>query len=380
MSSKKTKEKFVVTIKGEELPISKCRKYESGFYKIGDVNIKDSGDCYLMDNGSYYREDTGQIVYDHFNNKYVQKSGSGLVMGFIDENLTKGYFQKNINNVVVNDENGFRTYCMNSEIIKKNLNFREKISNGDFYHISTMKAKEFNQKLKPSQDYKYSLPYDSKGITEQYVKSYEELYKPSIELNNEKDILKILKNLSFGLEFETVKGQVPTRNCNRLGLIPLRDGSIAGLEYVTIPLSGVKGISNVYDVVKELKYRTEYDYSCSFHLHLGNVPRTPQFITAFTKLTLAVQDEIFSMFNLYKKYNFKYKNKNYSAPFNTYDMMSKLDVVIDERNIIKNFNTIFTYLSEGHTLANYGDKGDLSQVHHHPKDHSGNQKWNIHTR
>ena len=86
------------------------------------------------------------------------------------------------------------------------------------------------------------------------------------------------------------------------------------------------------------------------------------------------------MFNLYKKYNFKYKNKNYSAPFNTYDMMSKLDVVIDNRNIIKNFDTIFTYLSEGHSLSNYGDNGDLSQVHYHPKDHSGNQKWNVHTR
>ncbi len=47
--SKNTKEKFVVTINDETLPISKTRKYDSGFYKIGDNKVKDSGDCYLME-------------------------------------------------------------------------------------------------------------------------------------------------------------------------------------------------------------------------------------------------------------------------------------------------------------------------------------------
>jgi len=129
-----------------------------------------------------------------------------------------------------------------------------------------------------------------------------------------------------------------------------------------------------------LKYRTEYDKSCSFHLHLGNVPRTPEFITAFTKLTLGVQDEIFSMFNLYKKYNFKYKNKNYSAPYDTFNMLNKLDKVITSKNLISNFNTIFTYLSEGYPLEHFKDIGDLSQVNHHPKDPNGSQKWNVNTR
>ena len=133
-------------------------------------------------------------------------------------------------------------------------------------------------------------------------------------------------------------------------------------------------------MVKELKYRTDYDHTCSFHLHLGNVPRTASFITTFTKLTLGVQDEIFSMFNLYKKYNFRYKNKNYSAPFDTFKMLSKLDKSINSKNLIENFDTIFTYLSEGHSIGNYGDNGDLSQVNHHPKDPNGNQKWNIHSR
>lgn len=376
--SKNTKEKFVVTINNETLPISKTRKYDSGFYKIGDNKVKDSGDCYLMENGSYYRVETEQIVWDYSSNEY--SFTKGLTFGIIDKKLNKGYFKKDINSVIIETEDGNKNYALNKSIIEKNYAFREKLSDGNFYHISRMKAYDFIKKIPPTNEYKTSLPYDSKDILEQNIMNYEKHYIPSFKLNNEESISKLIQDLSFGLEFETIAGQIPKNIHNRLGLIPLRDGSISGLEYVTIPLSGVKGICNIMESVKELKYRTEYNDTCSMHLHIGNIPRTPEFITAFFKLTLALQDEIFSMFNLYKKYNFKYKNKNYSAPFNTYDILSRLDPVITKDNLIKNFDVIFTELSEGYSLASYGDRGDLSQVHHHPKDPSGHQKWNIHSR
>ena len=376
--SKNTKEKFVVTINNETLPISKTRKYDSGFYKIGDNKVKDSGDCYLMENGSYYRVETEQIVWDYSSNEY--SFTKGLTFGIIDDKLTRGYFKKDMNSIIVEMEDSYRMYVLNKSVIEKNYAFREKLSDGNFYHISRMKAYDFIKKVPPTSDYKTSLPYDSKDILEQNIMNYEKHYVPSLKLNNEENISKLIQDLSFGLEFETIAGQIPKNIHNRLGLIPLRDGSIAGLEYVTIPLSGVKGICNIVESVKELKYRTEYNDTCSMHLHIGNIPRTPEFITAFFKLTLALQDEIFSMFNLYKKYNFKYKNKNYSAPFNTYDILSRLDPVITKDNLIKNFDVIFTELSEGYSLGTYGDRGDLSQVHHHPKDPSGHQKWNIHSR
>ena len=376
--SKNTKEKFVVTINNETLPISKTRKYDSGFYKIGDNKVKDSGDCYLMENGSYYRVETEQIVWDYSTNEY--SFTKGLTFGIIDDKLTRGYFKKDMNSVIVEMEDSYRMYALNKSVIEKNYAFREKLSDGNFYHISRMKAYDFIKKVPPTNDYKTSLPYDSKDILEQNIMNYEKHYIPSLKLNNEENISKLIQDLSFGLEFETIAGQIPKNIHNRLGLIPLRDGSIAGLEYVTIPLSGVKGICNIVESVKELKYRTEYNDTCSMHLHIGNIPRTPEFITAFFKLTLALQDEIFSMFNLYKKYNFKYKNKNYSAPFNTYDILSRLDPVITKDNLIKNFDVIFTELSEGYSLETYGDRGDLSNVNHHPKDPSGHQKWNIHSR
>ena len=42
--------KNIITIKGEEMLISKVRKFSKGYYKIGDINIENSGDCYKIDN------------------------------------------------------------------------------------------------------------------------------------------------------------------------------------------------------------------------------------------------------------------------------------------------------------------------------------------
>ena len=57
-------EKKVITIKGEELPISQCRKFNKLYYKLGDVTIQNSGDCYLI-SGKCYREETGLIEYNY---------------------------------------------------------------------------------------------------------------------------------------------------------------------------------------------------------------------------------------------------------------------------------------------------------------------------
>ena len=94
-------------------------------------------------------------------------------------------------------------------------------------------------------------------------------YKPEY-LNVTSSLDNLLKDLSFGLEFETVSGIIPNYKLNSLPLIPLRDGSIRGLEYATIPLQGKLGIQALIDSVKELKKRTKYDETCSLHLHKGS--------------------------------------------------------------------------------------------------------------
>jgi len=71
-----------------------------------------------MEDGSYYRLETGQVVYDHYNNKYVKNNVSnGIVLGIINNKLEEGYFQKNISCVKVRLREK-TIYGLNSEILK----------------------------------------------------------------------------------------------------------------------------------------------------------------------------------------------------------------------------------------------------------------------
>ena len=372
-------EKKVITIKGEELPISQCRKFNKLYYKLGDINIQNSGDCYLI-NGKCYREETGLIVYNYSIKEYVILNDNLLqgVVDVVDGDLIIGYFNNNTKYSKITDKNGKSHRLYNVEIFNNNKEYREHLSTGNFYHISTLQAWKFNKIEFPNKNYKYSLPYDSKGIIENNLKNYNENYNPEIS-QNIKNYAPLLENLSFGLEFETTKGHIPDRVLNQYGLIPLRDGSISGIEYVTVPMEGEKGLQCTADILKELKKRTSYsDETCSLHLHLGNIPRTKEFILAFFKVGMKIQDEMFQMFPLYKKYNYHIKNKNYSAPLPTFEILSQLDPIIDSRNIDENFGILYKYLSMGQDFKSVGN--NLENVLSHPADPNGNQKWLIKCR
>ena len=372
-------EKKVITIKGEELPISQCRKFNKLYYKLGDINIQNSGDCYLI-NGKCYREETGLIVYNYSIKEYVILNDNLLkgVVDVADGNLIIGYFNNNTKYSKITDKNGKSHWLYNVEIFNNNKEYREHLSTGNFYHISTLQAWKFNKIEFPNKNYKYSLPYDSKGIIGNNLKNYNENYNPEIS-QNIKNYAPLLENLSFGLEFETTKGHIPDRVLNQYGLIPLRDGSISGIEYVTVPMEGEKGLQCTADILKELKKRTSYsDETCSLHLHLGNIPRTKEFILAFFKVGMKIQDEMFQMFPLYKKYNYHIKNKNYSAPLPTFEILSQLDPIIDSRNIDENFGILYKYLSMGQDFKSVGNS--LDNVLSHPADPNGNQKWLVKCR
>jgi hypothetical protein len=368
--------KNITTIKGEELPISKAKKFPNGYYKIGDINVENSGDCYKI-NDKFYRFETGQIGFNHSIKQY-QLLTNDLILGLVEDNKLAYFSRNEENKLPIILENGTKTFVINEKVLNSNLNYRERLSTGEFVHISRLNAKDFNKILPPKNDYKTSLPYDSNGITQKYSDIYNYLYDSDINTYSY-GLGKFLNKLTFGLEFETTAGFIPERITKKLGLIPLRDGSIPGLEYVTVPLSGPKGVQTIVDICKELEKRTEFNNSCALHLHIGGIPRTPEFILAFLKLSSWLQNDIFTLFPLYKKYNMGIKNKNYSKPYDLFEIFSKLDPVINSSNINKNFDVLFSFLTSGKaTFKDYNN--DLNQVQVHPLDPSTHQKWNIRTR
>jgi hypothetical protein len=371
-------DKIVKNIEGFEVPESTCRLVDGQYYSIGDVSKENSGQIYLI-NKRYIRPEN--LVFNHTVGKYTLPNANLIegIVRFEENKLITGLFESNpLYNIILIDKDNNYHVCLNKSIIS--LDYREEKSTGIFYHISIKKAKLFNLIKDVSKEYKESFPYDSRGITDKFTKKFNANYKPNIT-KSVKTYAPLLKKYTFGLEFETVKGILNENILKVLPLIPLRDGSISGLEYVTIPLSGEIGLQALIDSAYHLESKTEYNTSCALHYHVGNIPRTPEFLLAFWKVASFFQDEMFSMFPLYKKYNFGVKRKNYSKPFPINKVNSLLDASIDIKNkeqVNKNFDVIFSYLSEGTPFAAYNN--NLDNVKEHPRDPSGNQKWNINTR
>ena len=99
-----------------------------------------------------------------------------------------------------------------------------------------------------------SFPYNLSRLT--YNTKFEEhLFKG--RQNESNDInFKFINELpyTFGLEFETAGGFLPQHRLYELGLIPLRDGSITGIEFATVVLQGNKGLNLLKRQIITQKY------------------------------------------------------------------------------------------------------------------------------
>lgn len=163
---------------------------------------------------------------------------------------------------------------------------------------------------------------------------------------------------TFGLEFETSQGFVPEDICYRDGLIPLRDGSINGLEYSTVVLSGNTGFNLLKQQIDTLKEYTYFDKECSLHVHMGGYPVDPKAIFVFYNIACLLEDEIQTLIPRYS-----FKTSLYKATHKDYC------------NRLPKYTT-FESLYQG--IAEQEFFGDLTQPH--PHDVERNHKWDCHTR
>lgn len=165
-------------------------------------------------------------------------------------------------------------------------------------------------------------------------------------------------NYTFGLEFETSQGYIPEDICFRDGLIPLRDGSISGLEYSTIILSGSEGISLLKQQTDTLKEYTNFNKECSLHMHFGGFPLEP--------------DKLFRLYTLCKKLEPCIQEivPNYTFHSGEYKMNGK-DYCKRLPNY-RSFNQMYEHL--------VGIKFFGSFTQPHPKDIERRRKWQINTR
>lgn len=374
-------EKLVTAVDGKLYPRLSCRRISGEFYLKGDINIENSGHCYSI-NGKWYKHNTGYIIFNKTTSKYEIKNNSIHVEGIVEvekEKLVLGWFNVEDSTFSLFDKTNKEYLLWDSCKLIDNFYYKQNLKTGDYYYISKILTRDILEISETDRKFKNSLEYDCRNVIDYYIKEYEKHSSNYNISDNIKKYSKYLNDLSFGVEFETNKGMIPPKLLKKLGLIPLRDGSIEGLEYVTVPLSGENGLHALSKSCKALKTFTKNDLSCSLHYHIGNVPRTPSFILALYRLLSVLEDEIFSMFPIYKKYNFGIKRKNYTKPFDKKLLLS-LDKNITNKNLNDNFSYLYQFFSGGQSFNSSGIGENLDNVKSHPSDPNGDRKWNINSR
>jgi hypothetical protein len=310
MNAKTSPDRIVTTAFGKSAKRKECRFIKGEFYKMNE-------ECFKFE-GRWYRINSGYLVQDVVTGKHILKEGANIVYGLALNSSGEpiiGHFLRNeYKNVSVSYaaipreltkgiEVRSGTIFAYDEAVVKQLGLVEDIPTGIF-----MKKTDASKKIAIGGSYPFRIDYSFENSGEEIKEAFRKHYnnRAPKSLNEE-----LLHGLSFGWEFETTDGFIHPRHLVKTGLIPLRDGSISGYEFVTCPISGSKGLDVTIEAAKIMKKYTTNNISCSLHLHLGNIPINDKFITDFYKVCYSIQSDIFNMFPKAMERTSKYKGRDY---------------------------------------------------------------------
>ena len=265
-----------------------------------------------------------------------------------------GYFAPDKESILIMDQCSGNIYdCINKNVSDK-LIFSNKLG---YYILKPQRRIELNEhiNIRGNGNYPYRIQREYEAM-----KSFDIFKNSQHVVSPESFKLSKFLKYTFGVEFETSEGYVPQDLCFRDGLIPLRDGSISGIEYSTVVLKGETGLNLLKQQCKTLKEHCSFNKNCALHIHLGGYPIDPTAIFILYRLLYWIQGDLEKFIPPYSYYTAKYKEngKDYCLPIPFFDT----------------FNDFYHYMSGNNTSF----MGDLYQAH--PDDIERDRKWQIHTR
>ena len=356
----------VITASGKRVPKSSCCTIDGEFYIKNEEAVKVGL--------TWFRLDDPRIFFDYSTNSWRKTRGVNICKGVVGYNGSKkimGSFEVNHErNICVNELNAqgiasTRVIYMDKALLKdcvvfnKNLGVwedRSKVSS-EIERIDSIFA---SSKGIGKYDYSFSQEYSSSKHMDMFTRVKRNVQDLPFKTNINKSDLEQFGPYSFGLEFETSMGKISQADCFSYGLIPLRDGSIKGIEYTTIPMSGEEGFKLLINQIKLLQNSAEFDRDCSLHVHLGGFPVDSRQIWALYKLLVIIEPKIAEIMPKYafKTSMFKSKGKDYCLPLRKFG----------------SFEDYYCYCS--------GDRMrfDGNLKYPHPLDQEDRAKWNIHAR
>jgi len=350
-------ESKVTTIFGKTVNKKDCISINGEYY---EKNV----DCFNID-GRWFRKGNPRIYFDDVKQEWRKINPNVIegIIGYNPENASYNYgmFEKEFAcDYILMTSYGQSTVCD-----KKLFDSIPKIFSqydGYFYDYKYAYSRNYDKaKDKQGNAYIYSFErlYNSEGLIEMFSKVDNSKYTEKLINTVEYD--KLIDKYSFGFEIETASGVLPEFKCKQLGLIPLRDGSISGHEYTTIPMKGIDGINLLANQMKELKDSCSISKECSVHLHLGGFPIEKNKILSLYNLCYLLQNEIGELFPFYVYNTGKYKG-------NGKDYCKKLPQKMNSMEILYNF------------LADGNAEWNSSFTKPHPSDPRRDRKWEVHSR
>ena len=381
--SKRTGNETVITISGAKEPISNCRKINGTYHKIGNINIKDSGDCYPVEteNGvTYYRKNNPNLIWDYYLQKYCIKTNQ--INGYVDYEegigFISGFFTPNIFDNIRDSQYIY----LNKDVLKKaryvfdsfsntwgrknNNNRRELISLGINEGIRKVNYQTFNSEVYNSSEHSF------------FSQMQEMFDKWSEENFQEHPFDKFFRQFTIGVEIETSAGNIPENELYRLGLLPLKDGSIAGHEFTSVIIK-----EKYFDIFKNMFFAASdnctVNKNTSLHYHFGNIKKTKEFVVAFWILFYRLQEEMESLCPPYKRDLMFLTNKRVGSGRNNgvKDHCKRLPNLfngLEITDVNQAFEKILLFLNEGHPTQ----LKDKRLIYAHCK--TGRPKWDFESR
>ena len=337
-----------------------CKFIKGEYYEI-------NRQCYLMPDGKWHRVNNGLIVFDHRSKTWKLKNETyGMTQGIIGgtpENLEVGYFTSTGEDLICVYK-GRQLRLLDDKLIKE-LDLAEDISNGTYVsklEWGTTKNYVGKKKVYP---YPLKLDYNSENSLGYHIGKFnKEGLVGSLDFFKDE-----IEDITFGMEIETWGGTVNYKHLSKVGIIPLKDGSlrhdgVEAYEYATIPLSGGKGLYTLKNAFDVLQIYTDISKYCSLHLHIGGYRRSKEFILSTYNTIKELENELYSLFPAFYEDTSKFKQKNYCGH------LPKLNLSLDTDEAFEEF---YRFFSMGNEFEGFSNQN-------HPSDPGGNAKWNIDTR
>lgn len=353
----------IITYNGTEAEVNDCRKIMKQYYKIGDPNIKGSGQCYQLD-GVFYRETSPKIAWDAQLKKY--NLIENMLQGWTEEGEL-GYFSAN----------GFDMYWADNDLYVQNEDAvkacRLVYDFGKGYYTNSQPTRNKISQLGSKPTYK-TLRTDVYSMSDYPIGNIVEAFKQ--QTFDESVFDKYLFNYKMGLEIETDMGYLPENLYYKMGCVPLKDGSITGTEITTVLYPAkMRAYEKLFDYCSRF---TSASHNNSLHVNLSGFKNSAEFRVALYILYYRIQQEILQFTPIYKR-SLAYFTSKQGGPKDHCKPMESLGIVrrYDENTLIKDLKeadiAIFKFLNNGIYNSDFN-----LDTRRHIKD--GGHKWDMSNR